>query len=333
MIRVGIIGAGLQGKRRAQALKECGDELLMVADTSLEKAKLMADHVGCRAVACWQELVSQQDIDSVIICTPPDSHLTMCISALKQGKHVLCEKPLTLTLEESQQLMQEASQHNLVLQCGFNLRHHPGIVQARYWLDEGFIGEPKFLRCRYGTGGRPGYEKEWRANPKVSGGGQLMDQGIHILDLARYFLGDFSEVFGFLQTSCWDICVEDNAFCLLRNEKGKVADIHVSWTQWKNLFSLELFGEDGYILIEGLGGSYGTERAILGRKDFFKPFSEEIVEFRGQDNSWRDEWLEFTSVIKENRQPSYDCNNGLEALKLAFALYESAEKNCVIKLK
>ena len=110
-------------------------------------------------------------------------------------------------------------------------------------------------------------------NPEVSGGGQLMDQGMHVLDLARWFLGDFSEVYGLLQTGFWDIApVEDNAFVLLRTGRGETAQIHVSWTQWKNLFSFEIFGRDGYIVVEGLGGSYGLEKAVLGKRAFLKPF-------------------------------------------------------------
>lgn len=332
-MKVGIIGAGLQGKRRAKALKECGDTLVIVADTSLEKAKPLADELGCQAVGRWEDGVARQDIEAAIICTPPNLHLPMCLAALNQGKHVLCEKPLALSPSEGEQIVKATQGNKIKLKCGFNHRHHPGIVQAKQWLDKGTIGEPKLLRCRYGIGGRPGYNEEWRVNREISGGGQLMDQGVHALDLARYFLGDFKEVFAFLQTSYWDIRVEDNAFCLLKTEKGQVANIHVSWTQWKNLFSLELFGDDGYIIVEGLGGSYGTERAIFGKKNLYKPFAEEVIEFRGDDCSWRDEWKEFTSAIKENREPSGDGYDGLEALKLADAIYKSAEKNRVVRLE
>jgi len=205
--------------------------------------------------------------------------------------------------------------------------------QARKWLDEGAIGEPIFLRCRYGIGGRPGYEKEWRMNPEISGGGQLMDQGMHALDLARWFLGDFTEVSGFLQTAFWDIApLEDNAFALLRTEKEKVASIHVSWTQWKNLFSLEIFGQDGYCAVEGLGGSYGIEKAVLGKRAFQKPFQEEIIEFGGEDRSWQEEWQEFVNAIKEDREPLGNSVDGLEALKLAQAIYKSAQQGSVVRI-
>jgi predicted dehydrogenase len=164
-------------------------------------------------------------------------------------------------------------------------------------------------------------------NPRISGGGELMDQGMHVIDLCRWFMGEFNQVFGMTTTSFWNTApVEDNAFALLHTERGQIASFHVSWTQWKNLFSFELLGKDGYIIIEGLGGSYGTERAILGRRAFLKPFREVTIEFRGEDQSWDEEWKEFSSAIKENREPLGNGKDGLEALRLAQAIYESAAK-------
>jgi predicted dehydrogenase len=329
-MKVGIIGAGLQGRRRAQALKQCGDQVGIVAAAHLERAQLLASELGCEATANWEEAVAKEGVDAVIVCTPPNLHLPMCTSALKQGKHVLCEKPLARNPDEAEEIVKTAQENSVKLKCGFNLRHHPGIKQARDWVDQGFIGEPSFVRCRYGIGGRPGYDKEWRADPDISGGGQLMDQGMHALDLSRWFLGDFTEVYGFLQTAFWDVApLEDNAFCLLRTERGQVASIHVSWTQWKNLFSFELFGKDGYIIVEGLGGGYGVERATLGERAFLKPFREEIIEFRGEDRSWEEEWREFASAIRENREPLANGYDGLEAIRLAYAVYEAASKSGV----
>ena len=334
-MKVGLIGAGLQGKRRAQAVKQSNDtELVIIADVAIDKAKLLAQEIECQATADWEEVVARQDIEAVIVCTPPSLHPPMCIAALNHGKHVLCEKPLARNSEEAKRIVDAACENDVKLKCGFNLRHHPGIHQARAWLEQGIIGEPSFLRLRYGIGGRPGYDKEWRAKAEFSGGGQLMDQGMHALDLSRWFLGDFSQAFGFLATSFWDIApLEDNAFCLFHTEAGQIASIHVSWTQWKNLFSFELFGQEGYIVVEGLGGSYGVECAILGKRAFLEPFREEITEFRGEDRSWYEEWREFISSIKENREPLGNGHDGLEALKLAHAIYESAQSGCMVKLK
>ncbi len=334
-MKVGLIGAGLQGRRRTQALKQSNDaELVIIADVAIDRANLLAQEIECQATADWKALVARQDIEAVIVCTPPSLHLPMCLAALNHGKHVLCEKPLARNPNEAKKIVDAAYENEVKLKCGFNLRHHPGIRQARTWLEQGIIGEPSFLRLRYGIGGRPGYDKEWRAKVEFSGGGQLMDQGMHALDLCRWFLGDFSQAFAFLATSFWDITpLEDNAFCLLRTEAGQIASIHASWTQWKNLFCFELFGQEGYIVVEGLGGSYGVERAILGKRAFLEPFREEIIEFRDEDRSWYEEWLEFISSIKENREPLGNGHDGLEALKLAHAIYESAQNGCMVKLK
>jgi len=188
--------------------------------------------------------------------------------------------------------------------------------------------EVAWTSCRYGIGGRPGYEKEWRAKAEISGGGQLVDQGVHVLDLCRWFLGDFEEVAGIVATHFWDIApLEDNAFALLRTGGGQIASLHVSWTQWKPLFSFEVFGRDGYIQVEGLGGAYGTERATLGRRDFQAPFAEETVENRREDASWREEWLEFLAAIAERREPLGSGEDGVAALRLArrVVAYTTAE--------
>lgn len=334
-IKVGLIGAGRQGKRRATVLNEFDNaKLVVVADVNHNAAKLLAIEMGSEATNDWKQVVQREDVNVVLVCTPPQLHTPVSIAAMKNGKDVLCEKPLARNPEEAGEIVDAAYENRVRLKCGFNLRHHPGVKQAREWFVQGIIGELNFIRCRYGIGGRPGYDKEWRAEPEIAGGGQLMDQGMHALDLSRWFMGEFSEAFGILSTAFWDIApLEDNAFVLLRTEKGQVASIHASWTQWKNLFSFELFGQEGYIVVEGLGGSYGTERVILGKRAFLEPFREEIIEFRGEDRSYYEEWKEFVTAINGNREPLGNGYDGLQALKLAYAIYESARKSCVVKLK
>jgi predicted dehydrogenase len=289
--------------------------------------------MDCEAAEGWEAVVERRDLDAVLVCTPPHLHAEISISAMRRGMHVLCEKPLTQTLEEAQGMLASAQEAGVTLKCGFNHRHHPGIKQARQWFDSGAIGEPTFIRCRYGIGGRLGYEKEWRADPQIVSGGQLMEQGIHAVDLSRWFLGDFAEVSAFTANLFWRMePLEDNAFVLYRTADGAVAFIHSSLTQWKNLFSLELYGRDGYIAVEGLGGGYGTERAVLARRDFTAPFTEEVVEFRGEDRSWREEWKEFVAAIKDGREPLGSGLDGLVALTLVYAAYQSAATNMVTRL-
>jgi predicted dehydrogenase len=305
----------------------------MVADDEVKRAKALAAEMRCESTADWENVIARKDVDAVVICTPNILHAPMSIAALKNGKHVLCEKPLGRNLKEAQQIVDVVKKTGMTLKCGFNIRHHPGVQQARKWFEQGAIGRINFIRARYGIGGRMDYDKDWRANKNVSGGGQLMDQGMHVLDLLHWFLGDLTEAVGFLSTAFWQISpLEDNAFCLLRTENSQVASIHVSWTQWKNLFSLEIFGQDGYIIVDGLGGSYGVEQAILGKRDFTKPFEEEVIEFRGEDISWREEWKEFMSAINENREPFGSAYDGLEAMKLAHAIYDSATEKRVVRI-
>jgi len=333
-LRVGLIGAGLQGGRRAPVLKQFArTKLVMVASAHQEIAQRLANSLGCESTNRWEEVIEREDIDVVLVCTPPDLHAVMSIAAMNKGKHVLCEKPLARTLKEAEDMLAAAQANNVTLKCGFNHRHHPGIQKAREWFDEGVIGELNFIRCRYGICGRPGYEKEWRADPNIVSGGQLMEQGIHAIDLFRWFLGGFTEVTGFTATRYWNTApLEDNAFVLFRTSKGQVASLHSSLTQWKNLFSFELFGQDGYIVVEGLGGGYGTEKVILGKRAFQEPFKDEITYFRGGDISWYEEWKEFTAAIEEKREPLGNGDDGLAALRLVNAAYESACKGTAIKL-
>ena len=333
-LKVGLVGIGLQGLRRASALRAVDDSrLVMVADIDKEAVDALAHQMGCQATTSWEETVSRPDIGVVIVATPPHLHAAVSIAAMKAGKHVLCEKPLARTVAEGEEMVRVAKEQGVVLKCGFNLRHHPGIQQLKRWMTEGRIGEVMFIRCRYGLGGRPGYDEEWRAKAEVSGGGELMDQGVHVLDLCQWFLPDVNEGFAFLSTSFWDIApLEDNAFVLLRSPTGSVASIHVSWTQWKPLFSFELFGRQGYALVEGLGGVYGTMRATLGQRSWSGPFAEEGLEFHGQDLLWQAEWREFVAAIKESREPVGSGRDGLRALLLAQRLYEAAHSGGKVTL-
>ncbi len=332
-MNIGIVGAGLQGRRRAQALRQSKDDrLVAVVDVNQDAAKALAIGTDAIVYSNWEEITKRDDINTVIICTPPNLHAPIGIAAMKNGKHVLCEKPLAMNPAEAEKMVAAARDNNVKLKGGFNHRHHPGIKQAKTWVNQGSIGELISIRCQYGIGGRPGYDKEWRADSKIAGGGQLMDQGMHLLDLCRWFIGDFNEVFGFLATSYWDMPLEDNAFALLRTKKEQIVSMHTSWTQWKNQFIFEVSGKDGYVTINGLGGSYGTEKAILGKRAFLEPFREEIIEFRSEDRSWQEEWLEFVSAIRENREPLSNGYDGLQALRLAYAIYESAHTGSSVKL-
>ena len=334
-MRVGVIGAGLQGKRLAPAVRNHPrTELVVVSAAHHESAARLAQSLNCESAIGWQPVVERDDLDAVVVCTPPHLHAEISIAAMRRGRHVLCEKPLARTVAEAEDMVATAQREGVRLQCAFNHRFHPGIVQAREWFDGGAIGAPVFLRCRYGIGGRAGYEKEGRCDPRIVGGGQMMKQGIHAVDLARWFLDGFTEVTALVQSQYWSIApLEDNTFALYRTENGVVASIHSSLTQWKNLFSFELFGRDGYIQVEGLGSGYGSERAILGRRDFSAPFGEDVIEFRGPDPCWAGQWNEFVSAVEDGREPLVSGQDGVEALRLVHAAYESARQGRVYTVR
>jgi predicted dehydrogenase len=230
---------------------------------------------------------------------------------------------------------------------------------------EGDIGPLMFIRAVYGHGGRPGYDKEWRADGVLAGGGELLDQGVHILDLCRWFMGDFAETIALTGTFTWDLGffptsrdagilpasvergagilpasdpspqrrLEDNAFALLRTADGRIAQFHTSWTQWKNLFSFEVFGQAGSLCIHGLGGSYGTETlTITHRSSEGGAPKQETEQFAGPDDSWRLEWREFVTAVNVQRQPLANGEDGLKAMELVDALYQSAWTGQVVKL-
>ncbi len=211
------------------------------------------------------------------------------------------------------------------VRVGFNHRYHRALRKARELVDAGAIGELMFIRGLYGHGGRIGYEREWRADPKRSGGGELIDQGPHLIDLARWFLGEFVEVSGFADTFFWNMPVDDNAFLLLRTADRKTAFLHVSCTEWKNKFSFEIYGKAGKIDITGLGGSYGPERAALyAMPPEMGPPATTIWEYPMADDSWTVEFAEFIEDIRLARAPTVGLPDALAVLRVIERIYQAS---------
>jgi predicted dehydrogenase len=333
-VNVAIIGAGLQCRRRAPVVRDWpGARLIVIASEHLDHARQQAALYGCEASDDWPSVVGRGDVDIVLVCTPPHLHAEIGRAALQSGKHVLCEKPLTRTVAEAEELVRVAARADRVLKCGFNHRHHPAIAAARQILDRGELGRPLFARCRYGICGRPGYEKEWRADPARAAGGQLVEQGVHAIDLFRWFLGELTEVSGMTARHYFkDMALDDGGMALFRTGDGVTASLHTTLAQWKNLFSFEVFGEEGYAIVEGLGGAYGGEKLITGRRDFTAPFQDVVTHYRGGDVSWKEEWREFVAAIEQGRPPLGHGGDGLAALRLALAVYESEKTGRVVRL-
>ena len=341
MIKTAIVGAGLVGRKRAESLKSCGHGawLAAVCDIDRGRASALAAATGVPAYNDWRRVLDIPGLEAVIAAAPNKFNAEIAAAALERGCHVLCEKPLGRNSGEAELLNRTAAVRGGILKTGFNHRHHPALGKARALVEAGGLGPLYYIRGVYGHGGRPGYEKEWRANPEISGGGVLLDQGVHLVDLCRWFLGEIEEAYGRVRTAYWLMPVEDNASMILRAEGGRTASFEVSWTQWKNKFQFEIVGEKGYLLIDGLGGSYGTERLVRGsrRPDPEKPgryaggAPEEVVEeFPGPDASWDEEWKEFTSSILAGREPLGSGRDGLQANRVIDAVYRSARLNAPV---
>ncbi len=331
---VGVVGCGRVGScRAAVAVGSRGSRLVAVADRDLSRANEAARSTGAAATTDWEAVIGRPDVDAVVVATTHDWLAPISIAALRAGKHVLCEKPMSLNSRQAGEVVAAARSSGRQLKVGFNHRHHPAIRRAHDLVLEGAVGALLFIRCRYGHGGRPGYEREWRMNPDLSGGGELLDQGMHAIDLFRWFLGELSEVTGVTATWVWQAPVEDNVFALFRSSKGQVASLHASWTQWKNLFSFEVFGERGGLVVEGLGGSYGVERLTAYRRlSHAGPPEEERVEFPGPDGSWESEWGEFLAAIRNGQAPAAGAEDGLAALRVVEAVYEAARSGATVHL-
>jgi predicted dehydrogenase len=314
---VAIVGCGLIGRKRAAAL--AGARLVVCADAVPERAVELAHTVRGATAVSVDAAVSHPDVDLLIVATTNDALTPVAIAALNAGKHVLVEKPAARNVKELDTLIDAARRANRRVRVGFNHRYHPSLLEARRIVDSGALGPLMFMRGRYGHGGRVGYEREWRSDPALSGGGELIDQGVHLIDLAGWFLGEFIDVHGVAATYFWNMPVDDNAFMTLRTEQGQTAFLHVSCTEWKNLFSLEIYGRDGKIAIDGLGGSYGLERLAHFRMlPEMGPPETFIREYPGADLSWQIEFAEFLTDVEDDRDPSA----GLQAARRALGITE-----------
>ena len=321
---IGIVGCGLIGRKRAKALGE-GGHLVACADIDINRAKSLAGNSGARVFRDWRELIALKRVDVVVIATLHDTLAAITLAAVEAGKHVLVEKPAARTMEELEPVIAAAKKTNKKVHVGFNHRYHRSLRKAKEIFDSGVLGEMMFIRARYGHGGRIGYDKEWRSKPEISGGGELIDQGPHLIDLSRWFLGDFSDVQGFAHTYYWDMPVDDNGFLILKTPKQQVAFLHASCTEWKNLFSMEIYGRDGKLDLSGLGGSYGVERLT-----WYKMLPEmgppETIswEYPMGDDSWSVEMAEFYDDIRLNRSPAAGLDDAYAALEIIEKIYEQS---------
>lgn len=326
-MNIGIIGCGVVGIKRAQALGD--NQLLIAVDVDITKAERMARSYGnhcTRFSTNPLHAIFNKDVELIIISTTNDHLAHLTLESVIHGKHVLVEKPAGRNSKEIIPIIKEAERKNVFVKVGFNHRFHPSLIKAKEMVKLDLLGELMFIRGRYGHGGRLGYEKEWRSDPEKSGGGELIDQGVHLIDLSRWFLGDLQVENGYINTYFWDMPVEDNAFLMLKSNKtNKVAWLHASCTEWKNMFSFEIYGKKGKLMIDGLGGSYGTE-TLTYYQMHPRMGIPDVTEWRYDnaiDYSWKLEFDYFIDCIQNNKKPEGDVSDAKKVLDIVTNVYNN----------
>lgn len=330
-MNVAIIGCGQIGLKRLRSL---GDRhrLVAAADAVRERAEQFVSQVQKPAVVLdWQEVVQRPEVDVVLVATTHDWLAAITLAAVQAEKHVLVEKPAARNPQELEPVIAAAARKRCLVGVGFNHRFHPALQKAHQIVDSGALGPLTTIRGRYGHGGHLGYEREWRSDPAIAGGGELIDQGMHLIDLSRWFLGDFAHVSGFTSSYFWQRPVEDNAFLLLRTIDDRAAWLHVNCAEWKNLFSFEIFGRDGKLQIDGLGGSYGVERLTYYKMlPEMGPPETSIWEYPFEDRSWGREFEAFVRAIEDGTPPPASLQDAKAALDVVDQVYRMNQRRIAV---
>jgi len=321
-MNVAIIGAGLIGKKRALALPK-NVNLAIVCDVDKKKTDILAAEFGCGSQTDWKKIITNPQIHALIISTTNKYLSIIGEAAILAGKHILVEKPGARNSRELGKISKAYRKRKVVVMFGFNHRYHPAIVQAKNIIDSNDYGDVMFIRARYGHGGRLGYEKEWRFDKKIAGGGELLDQGSHLIDLVNLFCGKMDNVIGVTSHFYWRSQLEDSAFFILSNKTGQVAHLSATCCEWNNIFSLEIALQKAKIQVDGLGGSYGREKLIVyKRRPEMGPSDVEEILFDEKDVSWEIENNLFFQRIKEKKYSDEGIQDALYVLDTVEKLYK-----------
>ncbi len=323
---IAIIGAGLIGKKRANALPK-NVKLKTICDINEKIGKSFAIEYKCDFEKNWRKVVSDKNIDAVIIATTNNFLIPIALEAMKNKMHVFLEKPGARNPKEFAKLMAAQKKNKVVVRIGYNHRWHPAAMKAKEIIDSKIYGKIMFIRAKYGHGARLGYGKEWRFDPKIAGGGELLDQGCHLIDLANFYAGEMKTAIGFSEKMFWSKKLEDNSFFILRNEKGQIAHLSASCTEWKNIFVFEIMLEKAKIQINGIGRSYGKETITLYKmKPEMGPPDVEEIDFPEEDVSWKLENDEFFSAIRKKDFSDKKLKEGYYSIKTVFDVYRFSSK-------
>ena len=325
-MRVAILGCGGIGQRRATAIGNLeGVSLVAGADVVEASARSFGEKFGCEWTTDWQAAATRPDVDLVIVATANNVHAEASIRAMDAGKHVICEKPLARNPAECDEMVAAAKRNGVKLKTGFNHRYSHQTWKAHELFRDGAIGDLIMLRGRTGHGQGEALSKRWFGNFELSGGGTFLDNGVHLLDLSRWFMGDFVEAKGYVHTHLPALgkC-EDNGFGIYKTADGRLCQLQSSWTQWKGYLFLELFGTQGELLI-----NYDDATCTLVRRGA----EATVWQFAGiPDRSWEREIEEIVAAVREDREPLANGYDGWQAVKMAYAVYESNETGCTVPL-
>ena len=325
MINVGIIGFGKMGKIRAEALKGSGKGYLLSVYDEFPKNESDINYVNAP-----EDILNDPKIDVVFLCVPNKYNKPYTIQALESGKHVFCEKPPAFSTKQVIQIKKAEIRSGKKLMYGFNHRHHESVVKMHEIINSNEYGRVLWMRGRYGKSVDESYFDTWRAKKELAGGGIVLDQGIHMVDLFLYLGGNFDEVQATVSNLYWRLDgIEDNVFAILKNnESGMVASLHSTMTQWRHLFSLEIFLEAGYMTLNGLktsSGTYGEEVLTIAKNRTEAPAAtwddEERIHFT-LDRSWLREVNHFLDAINEDTDIKIGTSDdALKVMKIVDKIY------------
>lgn len=327
MIKIGIIGYGKMGQIRAQAIKASGKgELVCVYDQSIPESLPK----GVALAKSTEELINDPEIEAIFVCTPNYLNKSLTLIALNNGKHVFCEKPPAFKPDEVEDIREAEIRSGAILMYGFNHRHHESIKKIKHLVSTNQLGRILWMRGRYGKEVDENFFKGWRANPEFAGGGIMLDQGIHMLDLMIHLSGGFDEVQAMVSNLYWKVeGIEDNVFVNLRSKRtGICASIHSTMTQWRYIFSLEVFLEEGSIILNGLktsSGAYGEEELTIKRNKSHSAsatYESEVQEIYDRDTSWTSEVMHFLDAVEEGKPIELgNSNDALNVMRIIDKIY------------
>jgi predicted dehydrogenase len=329
-LKVGIAGYGIVGKRRHEYIRQ-HPKLKVTAICEQTFGPDFSDLPGISYFNNYKQLL-QEDLDILFVCLPNNLAAEVTIAGLEHGLHVFCEKPPGRDVDDIKRVIEVEKRYpNLKLKYGFNHRYHESVKEALHIIQSGELGEVINLRGVYGKSRVIPFSGGWRSKRELAGGGILLDQGIHMVDLMRLFCGEFVEVKSFVSNDFWKHDVEDNAFAIMKDHRGRIAMLNSTATQWQHKFNLEISLSQGYIELHGIlsgSKSYGEEKIVIGERDEESndgQMKSKTVKFL-QDNSWKDEIYEFAEAVINNTPiESGTSNDALQTMKLVYSIYYNDE--------